>query len=81
MGTGICLFLHWENGIWVTGNGNHKRKTRNGKQYFQFRKSRLAQCLGMLFLLLRVSYLVSQWLRAATEHAQITLRQPNKKKR
>ena len=40
MGTGICLCLHWENGTWVTGNGNHKRKTRNGKQYFRFRKSR-----------------------------------------
>ena len=24
MGTGIRLFLHWENGIWVIGTGNHK---------------------------------------------------------
>ena len=58
------------------------------KKYFRFRKSRkrnqcaasLAQCLGMFFffLLLRVSYLVSQWLRAATERAQITVRQPKK---
>ena len=31
METGICLFLHWESGIWVTGNGNHKNKTGNGK--------------------------------------------------
>ena len=31
MGTGICLFLHWENGISVIGTGNHKHKTRNGK--------------------------------------------------
>ena len=31
MGTGICLFLHWENGILVTGTGNHKHKSGNGK--------------------------------------------------
>ena len=58
------------------------------KKYFRFRKSRkrnqpaashnsLSVSSGFL-LLLRVSYLVPQWLRAATERAQITLRQPKK---
>ena len=32
------------------------------------------------FLILRVSYLVAQWLRAATEGMQITVRQPKKEK-
>ena len=34
MGTGICLFLHWENEIWVTGTGNHKHKTGNGNHVY-----------------------------------------------
>ena len=57
------------------------------KKYFRLEKvvnetsllqRQFPQCLGMFFLLLRVSYLVSQWLRAATERAQITVRQPKK---
>ena len=59
------------------------------KKYFRLRKRRkrnqLARCidnslrvLECFFLLLRVSYLVAQWLRAATERAQITVRQPKK---
>jgi len=26
MGTGIWANFHWESGIWVTGNGNHRQK-------------------------------------------------------
>ena len=37
MGTGVCLFLHWENEIWVTGTGNHERKLGNGKHVCQER--------------------------------------------
>jgi hypothetical protein len=32
MRTGICLFLDWENGIWVTGSGNERHKNGNGKK-------------------------------------------------
>ena len=29
-GSGICLFLHRENGIWVTKTGNHQQKSGHG---------------------------------------------------
>lgn len=29
-GTGTCLFLHWDNEIWLTGTGNHTRKIGTG---------------------------------------------------
>ena len=32
METGICVYFHWENGIWVTGTGNHKLKGGNGTE-------------------------------------------------
>ena len=31
METGICLFLDWENEIWVTGARNERHKNGNGK--------------------------------------------------
>ena len=31
---GFAYFLHWENGIWVTGTGNHKSKIVNGKHVY-----------------------------------------------
>jgi hypothetical protein len=31
MGTGVCLFLDWKNGIWVTGTGTDRHKNGNGK--------------------------------------------------
>ena len=59
------------------------------KKYCRFRKShkrnqRAASdnslSFSEVFLILRVSYLVEQWLQAATEGAQITVRQPKKEK-
>ena len=55
------------------------------KKYFQFTKSPKRNQLAALttcsvsqmffFLPLRVSYLVAEWLTAANEHEQITVRQ------
>ena len=36
MGSGICLFWHWENEFWVTGTGNHKNKLGMGNMSENF---------------------------------------------
>ena len=32
MGTGICLFVHWESGVWITWIGNRRQKNGNGTE-------------------------------------------------
>jgi hypothetical protein len=38
MGTGIGLFLDWENGKWVTGTGNDRHKNGNRKTLYKIRQ-------------------------------------------
>ena len=61
--------------------GSRKSELRSRKSEVGSRKSEVGSGPSRppyFFLLLRVSYLVAQWLRAATERAQITVRQPKK---
>ena len=39
MRTGICLFLDWENEIWVTGIGSKSHKDGNGKHVCYYKNS------------------------------------------
>ena len=37
--TGICVFLNWENGIWVTGTGMKAPKIGMGKSNYHYKDS------------------------------------------
>ena len=39
MGTGVCLFLDWKNGIWVTGLGMTDTKMEMGKPVCHYKDS------------------------------------------